>query len=223
MLLQCHCCLNNQVLTIPFAGLEPLCLCLLSASFCVHMLLTCWRSLCAAVTALHARTFARLLSVSQGVSFIVAEGNLQAGVKEAKLRAKQVQELEVLQARGAKGKEQLKRAHAQVLAWQCTLSLLGMWCTRLTVLSRGDMIQCAVGRALTGLLRHAVCSGGKKNAVASCQILLWHHATTTSACTLCCPKSLQSWTSRKCTSSMMYAAVQHASQPGTNIANAHGA
>lgn len=35
-------------------------------------------------------------------------------MKEAKLRAKQAQEMEVLQARSAKGREQLKRAHAQV-------------------------------------------------------------------------------------------------------------
>ena len=36
-------------------------------------------------------------------------------MKEAKLRAKQAQEMEVLQGRGARGRDQLKRAHAQVL------------------------------------------------------------------------------------------------------------
>ena len=35
-------------------------------------------------------------------------------MKEAKLRAKQAQEMEVLQGRGARGRDQLKRAHAQV-------------------------------------------------------------------------------------------------------------
>ena len=55
----------------------------------------------------------------------MTERNLQAGVKEAKLRAKQVQEMEVLQARGAKGKEQLKRAHAQVIGMALHSQLLG--------------------------------------------------------------------------------------------------
>ena len=35
-------------------------------------------------------------------------------MKEAKLRAKQAQEMEVLQGRGARGRDQLKRAHTQV-------------------------------------------------------------------------------------------------------------
>ncbi|KAA6424562.1 MAG: hypothetical protein FRX49_05772 [Trebouxia sp. A1-2] len=39
----------------------------------------------------------------------------EVGVKEAKLRAKQAQEMEVLQGRGARGRDQLKRAHAQEL------------------------------------------------------------------------------------------------------------
>ena len=41
-------------------------------------------------------------------------GGVQVGVKEAKLRAKQAQEMDLLQGRGARGKDQLKRAHAQV-------------------------------------------------------------------------------------------------------------
>lgn len=41
--------------------------------------------------------------------------HVQVGVKEAKLRAKQAQEMELLQGRGARGRDQLKRAHAQVL------------------------------------------------------------------------------------------------------------
>ena len=36
-------------------------------------------------------------------------------MKEAKLRAKQAQEMELLQGRGARGRDQLKRAHAQVM------------------------------------------------------------------------------------------------------------
>ncbi len=39
---------------------------------------------------------------------------VQVGVKEAKLRAKQAQEMDLLQGRGARGRDQLKRAHAQV-------------------------------------------------------------------------------------------------------------
>ena len=42
--------------------------------------------------------------------------HVQVGVKEAKLRAKQAQEMEVLQGRGARGRDQLRRAHAQVLS-----------------------------------------------------------------------------------------------------------
>jgi len=44
--------------------------------------------------------------------------HVQVGVKEAKLRAKQAQEMEVLQGRGARGRDQLKRAHAQVLCFR---------------------------------------------------------------------------------------------------------
>lgn len=36
-------------------------------------------------------------------------------MKEAKLRAKQAQEMELLHSRGARGRDQLKRAHAQVV------------------------------------------------------------------------------------------------------------
>ena len=42
------------------------------------------------------------------------KSDAQVGVKEAKLLAKQAQEIEVLQGRGARGRDQLKRAHAQV-------------------------------------------------------------------------------------------------------------
>ena len=60
---------------------------------------------------------------------------MQVGVKEAKLRAKQAQEMEVLQGRGARGRDQLKRAHAQVTTLHhiqfntyCCMSVLATDC-----------------------------------------------------------------------------------------------